>query len=179
MIYFVRHGETDYNLNSIIQGQLDIPLNATGLKQAEELATKLKDYQIDKIISSPLVRASKTAELINKYHNVSLSYDDRLKEYYAGSKQGCKFESFDSKSKSSLIEVMYNPEKYGAEGCVAFYNRSVEFFKEIENAKENILLVAHGGIYRNLYRYIHNITDWKGEVPMIKNCEVATLDKPI
>lgn len=177
MIYFVRHGETDYNLNSIIQGQLDIPLNSTGIKQAEELAIKLKDYQFDKIISSPLIRARKTAEIINKYHNLIIIYDDRIKEYYAGLKQGCKFDSCDIGSKSSVIEAIDNPEEFRAETYLQFYNRVIQFFKEIEKSKENVLIVAHGGIYRNIYRYFNNITDCKEKFSMVKNCEIIALGK--
>ena len=177
MIYFVRHGETDYNLKSLIQGQLDIPLNSTGIKQAEELAIKLKDFKFDQIISSPLIRASKTAELINKYHNLKITYDNRLKEYYAGLKQGCKFDSCDRKSKSSVIEAVDNPENFNAETYSQFYNRVIQFFREIEKSKDNILIVAHGGIYRNIFRYLNNITDCKEKFPMANNCEIIELGK--
>ena len=46
MIYYVRHGETDFNLFNVSQGQLNTSLNKTGLKQAQETAEKLKDYML-------------------------------------------------------------------------------------------------------------------------------------
>ena len=56
-LFLVRHGQTDWNVSHKAQGQTDIPLNATGILQAEELREKLKDYQFDKCYVSPLKRA--------------------------------------------------------------------------------------------------------------------------
>ena len=130
MIYFVRHGETDYNIEQIIQGQLDIPLNQTGINQAKELAENIKDIKIDKIYCSPLRRTKTTAEIINKYHNVQIIYDDRLKEFYGGKFQGFRFKDLSPEQKYA---IQFEPEKYGAETTEQFYNRTVEFYKEIEN----------------------------------------------
>ena len=88
MVYFIRHGETDFNLKGIIQGQLDIPLNETGIKQAYETKDKLTNLKIDIIFCSPLIRAKQTAEIINEKLNVPIVYDNRLKEFNAGDKQG-------------------------------------------------------------------------------------------
>lgn len=90
MIYFVRHGETDYNLEGIVQGQLDIPLNNKGIHQAHELKNKLKVLDIDVIFSSPLLRAKQTAQIIHENLNVEIKYDERLKEFFAGNMQGTK-----------------------------------------------------------------------------------------
>jgi len=65
-LILIRHGETDYNKQKLVQGLMDNPLNLEGKKQAEETARKLKNFnlQFDKIISSPLVRAQMTAQII-------------------------------------------------------------------------------------------------------------------
>ena len=85
---FVRHGETEYNrLNKRMGGWIDEPLNETGLKQAEELARKLKD-NFDIIISSPLKRAKKTSEIIAKKFNKKIVFSDYLKERDLGSLSG-------------------------------------------------------------------------------------------
>ena len=64
IFYFVRHGETDWNVLKKIQGTTDVPLNETGLRQARELAEKLvkEKYQIDRVYSSPQIRAQVTAQ---------------------------------------------------------------------------------------------------------------------
>ena len=88
MIYFVRHGETDYNKQGRAQGHMDIPLNETGLMQAKTVAKALKNTKLDVIYSSPLQRAKVTADTINTHHNVEVICDDRLKELYRGDIQG-------------------------------------------------------------------------------------------
>lgn len=63
-LYIVRHGQTDWNVRKIIQGHSDIPLNTEGQEQARVLAESLKNVHFDKIISSDLVRAKRTAEIV-------------------------------------------------------------------------------------------------------------------
>jgi broad specificity phosphatase PhoE len=63
-IYLIRHGETDWNLQGRFQGREDIPLNENGIKQAELCGNVLKGEHFKAIISSPLIRAKKTAEII-------------------------------------------------------------------------------------------------------------------
>ena len=148
MIYFVRHGETDFNIEKRIQGQLDIELNKNGINQAEECARKFSDLNIDIIYSSPLKRAKLTAEIINKYHNVPIVFDDRLMEFNAGPMQGKVFASF---SKEVQEEFLQYPEHFGAEKNMDFLSRVSEFVKSIENEQKNILIVGHGGTYRCIY----------------------------
>lgn len=88
-VILVRHGETPYNLAKRYQGHLDIPLNDTGLKQAQLLAKSLKNYPIDVFISSPLKRAYVTTETVAKAHGMTIAYtDDRLKEIDFGDWSG-------------------------------------------------------------------------------------------
>lgn len=88
-VILVRHGETSYNLTKRYQGFLDIPLNETGLKQAELLAKSLKNYPIDVFISSPLKRAYVTTETVAKAHGMTVAYtDDRLREIDFGDWSG-------------------------------------------------------------------------------------------
>ena len=85
MIYFVRHGETDFNKYSITQGQTDTSLNSAGLLQASCLSESLKDLVFDVAFSSPLTRAKQTCDYIMKYHNCPVIYDERLTEISKGS----------------------------------------------------------------------------------------------
>lgn len=172
MIYFVRHGETDYNVKGIIQGQLDIPLNEVGIMQAQRIAQILKDEKIDLIYASPLSRTRVTAEIINEFHNVEVVFDDRLKEFFAGTRQGT---GFSDKEKKEKAEFLISPEKFGAESNYEFYDRCVSVYKDILKLNKNVLIVSHGGVYRSIYRYLNNILDFSVKVPTPINCEVINI----
>ncbi len=84
-IILARHGETDYNLEGRCQGAVDIPLNATGIKQAEALAESLKHVKIDVFIASPLQRAYVTTQKVAAWHgNPGIIVEPRLREINLG-----------------------------------------------------------------------------------------------
>lgn len=172
MIKFVRHGETEYNVLGISQGQLDIPLNEKGLMQAEEISLFLKDYHFDVIYTSPLIRAKKTAEIINKYHNVKIVVDDRLKEFFAGRRQGTKSSDWTSEMNE---DFMLHPEKYGAESNEGFYNRCVEAYLDLPADKE-VLVVAHASVYKNILRYKEG-QPFNPKFKIAENAEVLDISK--
>ena len=93
-LYIVRHGETDNNLNGIIQGIIDTPLNETGIKQAMELKEKLKDVKFDLVITSPLQRAKLTAEIIND-NKAEIICDKQIIERNTGDFEGKKNNGYD------------------------------------------------------------------------------------
>lgn len=93
VIILIRHGETDYNKSHRYQGALDIPLNETGLHQAELLAERLKNVPIDIFISSPMERAYVTTEKVAALHDRTIDYvDNRLKEASYGDWAGKTFD---------------------------------------------------------------------------------------
>ena len=65
-VIFIRHGETEWNLQNRTQGHLNSPLTERGITQAREAAEKLKDYKFDIVVSSHLGRAYETAKIISK-----------------------------------------------------------------------------------------------------------------
>ncbi len=84
-VILVRHGETPYNKVSRYQGWTDVPLNETGIKQAEALAEYLKDVPIDVFISSPLQCAYLTTQKVAELHGMQIEYTDpRLREINYG-----------------------------------------------------------------------------------------------
>lgn len=86
----MRHGETDWNRENRIQGELDIPLNERGKKQAKEIALKLAHTVIDYIYSSRLSRAYETAIEIAELHKLKVLVDHRLDELGQGKWEGIK-----------------------------------------------------------------------------------------
>lgn len=92
-LLLVRHGETQWNRASRFQGQIDVPLNDNGRRQAQLAAEFLKDVQIDFAVSSPMLRPKETADIIlNNHPNVKLELQDTLREISHGLWEG-KLES--------------------------------------------------------------------------------------
>jgi len=176
MFYFVRHGETDYNVEKRTQGQSETKLTEKGIWQTKDVAKKLQNYDIDEIYCSPLSRTRITADEINKYHNLEIKYDDRLMERNAGSRQGKYYKDLTPEEK---MLWRTNPERWGAESRLEFYNRCKEFFKTIEKSDKNILIVSHGGVWRNLRRYFDNedLDFTKDLYYEVDNCEIDQLNK--
>ena len=85
---FLRHGQTDWNLEGRFQGQTDIPLNSTGLSQATDAARRLKHREINRVVSSPLVRALKTAAIVAEEIGLPVHVDTQIRERSFGAFDG-------------------------------------------------------------------------------------------
>lgn len=163
-LYIVRHGETDWNKQRLIQGKTDIPLNENGIYVAQLTAEGYKKEGLifDRIYSSPLKRALKTAEILaaktlRKGNEIII--DERLKEFDFGGLEGKTLFGIkaDQPDGSVLYNCFYQPETYvpvlGGESYYDLIERSKDF---IENEimtqdwseEENVLLVCHGGVIR-------------------------------
>ena len=87
-IILARHGQTDWNLAEVFRGRIDVPLNSTGIKQAELLSEYLSGVKIDAIYSSPLKRALATAEAINHNHKLKIAINPGLIDLDYGKWEG-------------------------------------------------------------------------------------------
>ena len=87
-IYLIRHGETDYNREKRLQGETDIPLNSRGIELAQMTAQGMKGLHFDRVYTSPLVRAVKTAEIIRGDRDIPIIPTDGLKEISFGDYEG-------------------------------------------------------------------------------------------
>ena len=87
-LYIIRHGETSWNKLKKMQGQKDIMLNQEGIRLAEITGQKMKDIPIDLVISSPLLRAKQTAELVMAGRELPMITDKRIAEMSFGVWEG-------------------------------------------------------------------------------------------
>lgn len=152
MIYLVRHGQTDWNVVHRTQGHMDIPLNDVGRKQVEILAEKMRCLKIDKIISSDLLRAFETAQIINRKRNAPLIRDIRLREVNYGDLEGVLGSMITQKTWCLFDSA---PHQLHAESMSSVFNRVGNLLSQL-NMDEHILLVTHGGPMRMMMYYTEN-----------------------
>lgn len=139
---FIRHGQTDWNLKGMWQGSIDIPLNETGHTQAHNAIPILSGKSISRIVSSPLIRAYKTAEIINTHIRVPLLTANGFTERSIGILEGTV------KDKSLPIDWIVKTEIEKAEPVEEFKTRIANALHEILDPEHTTLIVAHGGVYR-------------------------------
>ena len=153
----VRHGETAWNVETRMQGQLDIPLNDKGRWQALRVAAALADEALDAIYTSDLLRASQTAEALARAQRLALVTDRGLRERCFGVFEGLTFTEVearwpDDSRRWRRREPDFAPE--GAESLRQFSARCVDAAARLAAAHpgQTIALVAHGGVMDCLYR---------------------------
>jgi len=157
-IYLLRHAETDANKNFIVQGRMDNPINETGIDQAFKTGEYLKTMSInfDLVISSPLKRAYKTADLVN--HGMVIHrpiiIDKNLIERNFGDYDGRKItDDYYYLTRNGLIPNMETDD--------VLEDRVEMALKEIAEKHENktLLIVTHSHVIKALLkRYVKGFT---------------------
>lgn len=184
LIIFVRHGQTEWNVLKRMQGREDIPLNEQGLKEAQITAEGIKcacdntGIVFDKVVSSPLSRASVTGEAIAKAIGCTRVYcDENVTERDFGILSGTPF---DHNSKYIMRDVTEIPS---LEPVSSLLKRVNTFIKENASAKENVLVVTHGAVTRIYADNAEKAPGYEITAPFLLNCHlvVYTYDqgKPI
>jgi probable phosphoglycerate mutase len=140
--WFLRHGETDWNIDSRAQGDIDIPLNATGLAQARAVAPRLRNRGIRAIVSSTLSRARDTAQIVADELGLPVEFDDGLREVKFGVREGEPMAEWFA----TWVSGEYTPE--GAESFVALRARAVAALNRALARPAPVLVVAHGALFR-------------------------------
>lgn len=159
--YIVRHGETEWNVAGIMQGQSDSPLTKNGISQAKNLAKKLKSVKFDEVFSSDLLRAKRTAEIIAAEKKIAIKTTEILRERSFGRFEGKTGEVFAKELKKyfeefeNLLEEQKFSYKFPTEPEIEsdeeLMRRFIPFIREIAIAYEGqtILIVTHGGVMRS------------------------------
>lgn len=171
----VRHGETHWNALKKIQGHTDIELNEVGIAQAEKIAQKFKNEPISIIYTSDLKRASKTAHIINQYHNVEVVEIGDLKETSFGEMEGQVFTDI----KTALFEMRANGgAPKGGETLEALFARVHPVLDEIISENHpHALIVGHFGIIRSIICYFLKLPPEQAEDYVIGNTAIHYFEK--
>lgn len=146
--YFLRHGQTQWNKDKIIQGQADSQLNETGREQAKRAAVLLAHEPITRIISSPLSRTRHTAEATAAALDLPITFDDDLLECHLGDHQGEPY--------ADWVPHYWNGE-YTPPNGEHFNDFAARVWGAMQNAiaqGPGTLIVAHGGLWLAAQEYI-------------------------
>lgn len=170
-IFFIRHGQTQWNVLRKMQGRDDIPLNELGLSQAHEAAEGIKGacenagFRFNRVITSPLLRAKKTGELIAAAVGCPCFSDDRLIERDFGILSGTQY-SPNSKAISEDVSVQ------GLEPLDDVLSRVTEFIKENAKIGKNILAVSHGSATKIFALSVKKAPWVTNYNELLKNCHM-------
>jgi probable phosphoglycerate mutase len=158
----VRHGETQWNLASRIQGHADSPLTAAGEAQAAAIAGRLAGETFDQLIASDLGRALQTAQAIAARTGHEVTVDPRLRERNFGVAEGLTYGEIDVQYPDVFSRVRETDPNYvipGGESRQQLYERVQNVFESLarEASGRCIAVVCHGGVLASLYRHVHGI----------------------
>ena len=178
ILYIVRHGETDFNAQGRYCGSTDIPLNQKGIEQAKQLAYRLAEIDFDIIVTSPLMRARQTAEIISEFSNIPVIVSNEFKERSSGVYEGLTAEEIKEKypdlwERRCTRQVDDAPTN--GETIRQFDTRIVEALLKLEKeySDKTVLLVTHGFVSRSINRHYKNLSyDEMHNFPL-GNCEVV------
>lgn len=157
-LYLMRHGQTEFNVQKIVQGQCDSPLTTAGKDQAREAALKLAQCGVcpDRIVASPLGRAYRTCVLVRDVLCESLGVALPEVETCQDLEER-NYGSFERRPMSEVPADVWNPGEelvsYGAEGSAALRVRIVEAIRNLMAPDEvgTFLAVSHGSAVLQFY----------------------------
>lgn len=167
-VYIVRHGEVPHNALKQYNNENE-DLNENGIRQANELKEKIKNINYDIIISSPLLRAKHTAQIIN-VNNKKILINDKLKERDPGDLSGKPL------TVTNRDEYWnYNTTiRYGtSENIREFFKRIYNFLEDLKKEDyESVLIVAHSGVSKAFNGYFEGIKEGMFLDRGLRNCEI-------
>jgi broad specificity phosphatase PhoE len=178
-LYFIRHGETDWNAEARLQGQRDVPLNDFGRVQAEEAGARLRGialhYEDLAYIASPLGRTRETMELMRQaigLHPTAYRMDDRLRELTFGAWEGLTWKEV--RQRDSRGARARDIDKWGfvppkGESYAMLAERVAPFLADLSR---DTVVVSHGGVARVLLALLGHVPQdeaprvdiWQGRV---------------
>lgn len=177
MLYLMRHGKTNWNIEGKLQGRTNIPLCNIGKAQAEKAREDNAGFTVDVCYCSPLCRARETAEIFLKGKNIPIIIDDRLIEMEFGEYEGV----LNTNPKYEIIAPLFNcPEKFvpakDGETFDEVFKRAKDFcddiiLPQIETGKD-ILVVGHGVMNTSIYCHLNNISLKDFWNQGIENCKL-------
>ena len=174
MLYIIRHGKTELNAKMLMQGRSNHPLNETGIAQAEEAAERFAEMgvKIDRVYTSPLIRAVQTAEKIAP--DAEMVVDERLIEMDYGPYEGMDLRNPAPEVISFFMDFVNVPAPEGMEPLPKIVERLGCFLEEIVREAEykNILISTHAIAMKGALEYLTPESKGSYWAKNIGNCDI-------
>lgn len=154
-LYIIRHCQSTGNIQHRFQGRYDAPVSPDGEKQLDLLSLRFRNVQLDAVYTSPLSRALRTAEAVNRFHGLPIQKRDGLLELDVGEMENLELSEIGIKFPEVAKNWDQSPdlcEFPGGETMKEAYVRANRAIDEIasENPGKTVAVVTHGGVIRNL-----------------------------
>ena len=162
-LLFIRHGETDWNRQQRFQGQIDVPLNATGLVQAARVAERLAADRHDALFSSDLQRARETAAPLSAAWHLAPVALPGFREQNFGVLEGLDVPTIQARHPDLWQRWLEHRADYalpGGESLRQFHSRVMAAVRELAaaHAGARLAVVTHGGVLDMLWRSAHGLS---------------------
>lgn len=161
-VYLIRHTEAEGNYYRRIQGQWDGGITARGEKQIEALAERMKDVELTALYSSDLTRTMRTAAAVQKYHDLPLQTDKRLREVYMGRWEGISWGDASYYEPEQYGYFSSNPDLWNIGDNELWHDLRERMYSAVADIAsrhdgESIAIVSHGTAIRALMCKIWNV----------------------
>ena len=166
-LIIIRHGETDWNRQHRFQGQIDVPLNATGRQQAERLALAMADEPLDAVLASDLQRAQATAQTVRQrltqLRSSALTLEPLWREQSFGALEGLDVPTIQREHAPLWARWIRHEADYalpgGGESNQAFHDRVLQALATTvkAHAGQRVAVFTHGGVLDMLWRAAHGL----------------------
>ena len=161
-ICFVRHGETDWNVELRMQGQIDLALNARGEAQAAAVGRYFERGCVDALYSSDLLRARQTAQPIAQALGLAAVFVPELRERHFGRCEGLTFAEIEARYGEDARAIVSRDPDYvspGGESRTQHVARVLACVAELveRHGGQTIVVVTHGGVLDVVYRRVHGL----------------------
>jgi len=151
-IMLIRHGDTDWNVEEIFRGRVDVELNAAGVRQAQLLARFLEGVPMEAVYSSPLKRAFRTAKIVAAPHGLDVTASQELVDFHFGAWQGMSHDAVRDEFKALYYEWLRNPHRVrilGGETLDEVKRRADRLVNQVIATHANtVALVSHRVIHK-------------------------------
>ena len=148
-VILVRHGESEGNQQGMIQGRLESPLTARGLRQCLALAAALSEFPVTQVYTSPALRAQNTAGVLAGHFTCPITTDERLHERHFGLLQGLTLDEARRQYPAAMRQLSVGdplPRIPQGESVAEVSHRLLDFFKTLplSDADDAVAVVTHG-----------------------------------